>query len=691
MGKKQLIFIISLSILFLGSVPLIQFNDLTLLFNGSINSTFMTEINGDQVSTTEFIKKDLVKDWTFMTYLDGDNNLEEAAISDMQELELGGGTNADINVVILIDRNAGYDTSNGNWDGGRYYEITADTSPNIDSTLLVDLGEVEMDAQNTLRDFIKYCFANYPAEKYCLNLWDHGGGIFGVCWDDTTGSSACLSLNEVQQAIKEATQAYTETIDILSFDCCVMGMIEMAFEVRNYCDYVVFSEESIPFNGYNYEPIISGLQANPSMDAYDFSKLLVDSYAQTYLNTDSTCLSVIDLNTLKDTIPYINDFAGNLTYAITTLNYDYNANLGRGTTRSFYNTIFVDLIDYAQRINYFVDYDPLIHAANELIQVINNSIVYNWQHESLSGTANGLSIFLPVSSYSLPEGAMYHYANRTSYCTGLDFPGVSSWGEFIRSYYDYYQLMQPQLPTRLMLNTQTSNLLINQNHHQEYIITFANDGVYDITFMIASGDVDFRIAASFSSGIEYYGYSKLINPDDSTNETCRVYLKANLYYIFIKGIAPSSTYKILITKYNFPTITINKAITATGGSTCGDGTGHFIQHLQHYYSVNLLIDLYTFKLNNSATTNYQLVLYNDNWQIVGQAIPITIGENLVFQFNCTSAQVIHIKIHATVGAGAFILEVNGLSPTDLQGLSILLIPLFITGVLGTFVIFKKRK
>jgi clostripain len=202
------------------------------------------------------------KDWTFMTYLDGDNNLEEAAISDLDEMEKGGGTNDDINVIVLIDRIAGYDTTNGDWKTGRYYEVSADASMAIDSVLLSDLGEVDMSHPDTLQNFIEYCFVNYPAEKYCLNLWDHGGGIFGACWDDTTGDGECLTLQEIQTAVKEATDNHGEYIDVISFDCCVMSMMEVAYEMRNYCDYFIASEETIPFDGYDYQPIISALIAD---------------------------------------------------------------------------------------------------------------------------------------------------------------------------------------------------------------------------------------------------------------------------------------------------------------------------------------------------------------------------------------------------------------------------------------------
>ena len=53
-------------------------------------------------------------EWTFMIYLDGDNNLEEAGIDDFLEIA-SVGSDSNINIVVQFDRIGGYDTSYGNW------------------------------------------------------------------------------------------------------------------------------------------------------------------------------------------------------------------------------------------------------------------------------------------------------------------------------------------------------------------------------------------------------------------------------------------------------------------------------------------------------------------------------------------------------------------------------------------------
>ncbi|MBD3217047.1 MAG: hypothetical protein GF310_02135, partial [candidate division Zixibacteria bacterium] len=63
------------------------------------------------------------KEWTIMIYMGADNNLESAAIDDINEMEWIGST-INSNVVVQIDRIPGYDYSNGNWTTTRRYYIT---------------------------------------------------------------------------------------------------------------------------------------------------------------------------------------------------------------------------------------------------------------------------------------------------------------------------------------------------------------------------------------------------------------------------------------------------------------------------------------------------------------------------------------------------------------------------------------
>lgn len=77
--------------------------------------------------------------WLVLVYLDGDNNLEKAAIDDFNEMEsaMYKLNNDGLNILALFDRTSGYDSTNGDWTGTRLYYIELDNDlNNINSTLL---------------------------------------------------------------------------------------------------------------------------------------------------------------------------------------------------------------------------------------------------------------------------------------------------------------------------------------------------------------------------------------------------------------------------------------------------------------------------------------------------------------------------------------------------------------------------
>jgi hypothetical protein len=62
-----------------------------------------------------------------MMYVDGDNNLEENALEDINEMEMAEFPST-VKVIVLVDRTPGESSADGNWTGTRLYEIKHDTT-----------------------------------------------------------------------------------------------------------------------------------------------------------------------------------------------------------------------------------------------------------------------------------------------------------------------------------------------------------------------------------------------------------------------------------------------------------------------------------------------------------------------------------------------------------------------------------
>jgi len=256
-------------------------------------------VRGGQVTTVNETYGNLLGKWTIMVYMCADNNLESAAIADMNELEEVGST-SEVNILVQIDRAEGFDTTNGDWTGTRRYYIKKDSNapgPLDYGTIVSPLApwdgnncetEVNMADPAELRDFVTWCVTRYPAQHYVLVLWDHGDGWTiwrtarvvprAICVDNGGNEPAALDVDQVHAALEGLPR-----LDIIGFDACLMQMIEVAYEMRGVADIAVGSEESEPEEGWDYKEALAGLCADPyGTSAWDLARSIVDSYLASY-------------------------------------------------------------------------------------------------------------------------------------------------------------------------------------------------------------------------------------------------------------------------------------------------------------------------------------------------------------------------------------------------------------------------
>ena len=173
-------------------------------------------------------------DWTFMAYLDGDNNLELDMIKFFNDMEKVG-SNSHVNIIALID-------DYGIWGGEtRCYYIKQDNDPNnINSVIVGDTTEKNMGDPQTLIDFVCWTADNYPAEHYCLVMADHCSGWIGMCSDKTSSDS--LNMTELKTATAEINNHISQKLDIMIIDACLGTMIEILYQVKDYIDIGVSTE-----------------------------------------------------------------------------------------------------------------------------------------------------------------------------------------------------------------------------------------------------------------------------------------------------------------------------------------------------------------------------------------------------------------------------------------------------------------
>ncbi len=174
-----------------------------------------------------------------------------------------------------------------------------------------DLGQLDCTGPDALSSFIAWGAANYPADRYILLFWNHGGGpVYGFGSDEWNSDQyASLTIDEMQTALSRGGIYF----DIIGMDCCIMSCIEVCAALYEYCDYMVLSEDFESGLGWNYTPWLSSLYSNTSIRSTDLGRRIVDSMvdanAQDSYNGDNSILAVIDQAMLKVLWQTWTDFA----------------------------------------------------------------------------------------------------------------------------------------------------------------------------------------------------------------------------------------------------------------------------------------------------------------------------------------------------------------------------------------------
>jgi len=237
------------------------------------------------------------REWTILLYLDGDNNLEGAALGDVNELEAVAGDES-VEVIVLLDRAEGFTDADGDWTGTKLLRITPGQDPNrIESEVILDLGEMDMSDPETLRQAVARVLPAWPARQYAVVLWDHGGGWVLHSTDDGSGPDAHMSLPETRVALEMGlAEAGLEKVDLIGFDMCLMGQLEVGLELKDLADVLVFSEALEPGDGWPYDAILPKFSAG-TMGARRLGQEIVQAYRDFYAERGSNgaTQSAVDL------------------------------------------------------------------------------------------------------------------------------------------------------------------------------------------------------------------------------------------------------------------------------------------------------------------------------------------------------------------------------------------------------------
>ena len=351
-----------------------------------------------------------IPEWTVMVYLAADNNLESSGINDMNEMEIVGST-TDVNIVVQVDRIPGYDISNSNWTNTRRYYITQDFDPFQINSEFNDLGELNMGDPQTLVDFAIWAVTEYPAKKYLLIIWNHGGGFRSpaytakdIAWDDTSGGDR-ITMPELEYALSAISTQMGKKIDIVGMDACLMAMTEVAYQIKDYADILVASEENEPGDGWPYDTILAQLAANSTMSSKQLAVDIVNKYIYSYPSNEVT-QSAIDLSYMDTLTSQLSNLAWAIMADSLTLKSKYI--LASVSSQYYGDPDFIDLYDFCNKVLIYSNNINVKNIALSIQQTLNSAVINSDYNGGSVSDSKGLSIYFP---WYYGYNGYYNYTN----------------------------------------------------------------------------------------------------------------------------------------------------------------------------------------------------------------------------------------------------------------------------------------
>jgi len=391
--------------------------------------------------------------WTVMVYMAGDNNLDGAALRDIEEMARVGSTK-DVNVLVQLDRLEDKKT--------RRFLITK--GGGYERDCLETFGETNTGNPKVLEDFLTWSTERFPAERYFLILWNHGGGWWeearsraaapkspgarshrtrsraslfhhsinatghsthrSICYDDTSGGDA-LDNKELKNVLASACTAIGKKIDILGMDACLMTMVEVAWQLRDSVEILVGSEIEEPNDGWPYAEILSFLTAKPKSKTHIVAKEVVKQYIASYRDQGETVTqSAINTATTEAIIRALIPLAAELLADL-----DKNRKLIQWAWEQapkFYDDNYLDLYAFARKLRTkSKDQNRIREKADALIAALKTgktrAILFQGKlGKEVAGT-KGLSIYFPAE-----------YINPAY--RRLDFAIDAQWAIFLERY-----------------------------------------------------------------------------------------------------------------------------------------------------------------------------------------------------------------------------------------------------------------
>jgi hypothetical protein len=248
-----------------------------------------------------------------MVYINVDGWKANFAIESLKQLKGAASTKVVVAAQLGIEGENDYRRYVFNGAKGAKKEAT---SLKLDRKDWDHAARPNMATANTLTAFIRWARKQQQANRYCLVLWMDGvlplyeplarrnsqEMLKRAGKKSANGQRRARYIQpfELRQALErarldDAKGPKAKKFDIVAMDACSMSMIEYAYELKDVAEYLVASEEAVPYWSFPYTSILGHFRRSKAKaDMRGICKAIAKDYTEAY--QDCLCTTEAGIN-----------------------------------------------------------------------------------------------------------------------------------------------------------------------------------------------------------------------------------------------------------------------------------------------------------------------------------------------------------------------------------------------------------
>ena len=376
-------------------------------------------------------------DWTLMVYAVGDTaGVPELMVQNLSQLAaLPDADN--VNVVVMLDlpERSDSDFPTSTLPGvGAFSTTKLLVLDNHRFNEVRDYGEVAMGRPDVLAAFIEEAAGRYPAAKYGLSLFDHGGGSFGGYIDEGPPSTTGLTVPDIRAGMAAGmARAGIKQFDVLFHAACLMSNYETASALAPLAKVMAGSEENMikwPLSVQGFPPLRENATGQQVGEAFinGYGQLLDDvakeNGGQPY--RDLAAMSVVTGGSIQRLDAALESFSK---VAVTHMD-EIAIEVARARAKALEFVIglpgsgasdSIDHIDLGDFLRHLENLPPEVEVARDAAFAALESAVTAQVTGRATEQATGLNVFLPTD----PARARGYVESGTA---------PRGWGEFVTAF-----------------------------------------------------------------------------------------------------------------------------------------------------------------------------------------------------------------------------------------------------------------